>query len=78
MVTLAELQTDLDAARAARLSVLQDGQKGGKGDRSLEAANLAELNRTIRDLMLQIALMRQSTRGYGSLSGRVINPGGSA
>lgn len=77
MASLETLQAELAAARAARLSILENGQSMGYGSRQLADADLAEINRTIRTLEQQIAALRQASRGLGSLVGRVIRPGGS-
>lgn len=76
MASLETLQAELAAARAARMSIFEDGQRLGHEKWTLDNAELAELNRTITSLERQIAALTMSSRGYGSLTGRVIRPGG--
>lgn len=78
MASLEQLQTDLEAARAARLRILQRGQQVGFGDTRLQAADLAEVNKTIQSLEAQISRTQMARAGRGSLSGRVVRPGGCA
>lgn len=76
MADLATLESDLAEARAARSRILNGAQRLGQTARSLEYAQLEAVNATIRTLETQIAALKQAQRGFGSLSARIVRPGG--
>ena len=55
MATLAELQTELAALKAARTQVLS-AQSYGHGNRKLDRVNFADLTREIKELERRIAM----------------------
>lgn len=67
MATLAELQEDLAAARAARLRILES-QEYSVGDgvinRRNRRADLEQVNKLIKDLEAQIATAQPASSGY--------------
>ena len=63
MITLAELQSDLELYRTARRNILTSGQSfGGAGGRSLTMADLKWIDTQIRELEQRIAQAQNKGR----------------
>lgn len=69
-ITLAQAQAQLDAWLAASLAVAS-GQKYSIGDRALERADLAEINKTIERWQTKV---NQLTAGRSGIRMRGITP----
>lgn len=63
MATLTELQADLATYKAARDRILTGAQEASLGGQRSRQAELAEINRAIRELETRIALARASSGG---------------
>ncbi len=59
MATISELQEDLQAYRSARNAILT-GQEYTVGSRRLRRADLAEVNKAIKELEYRIAMLGNS------------------
>jgi len=78
MASSVDIQARLTAYRAAELRILEGGQESeassGPDGRRTRRANLAEIQKAIKDLEVDLAAALQREGGGSLSSGRVVSP----